>query len=669
MFISSRFSYRDDSLRLFSAIWTIVIIAPLIYSPNSLAFIGHPWKVELAASFILGIFLTCYLFTNRTNENAVSISPKIASSIIAPCCALIIWSALSAFWANSVLSVAHHTLVWACYLAFFLFAIYIVSDKKLFRITIISLGLVITIIGFTCIVQFVFEEKIGEIFGFRYGRYAEIFAAVLPLFFSFVLRLNRKHLVWAILVSLFIWLGLLFTGSRAALTSSVIGLSVFILLRILTKKTSTEKRRLVFATLGIVFIALLTQISLAINANEHKGGTFSRFVIQEEKDPSNSVSRNVRLLFAGVGLEMFSNNYLVGVGADNFGLEFNKYRAVFSANPANKSTANLQEELLPQRAHNEYVQILAELGIVGAIIVLLLFWGIAKLGFSEIKRNNLSRANILTHSAIAGIVAFLVSSLFSSFSFRLMQNGLVFFFLLAILLRDCAFEKNREKQNNLLIAPRLKLAFVSIALIGCLSLTVLSALKATSQFLVSQAEKQDNLETAKSYYENAILLDSANSLANYTYGLRLFGENNYQESAEQFQQSVEKGLNDSVSYSNLISLQLLANQTQPAFETTSRAVEIFPYSVFLRVRYAALLKKLNSNEESDQQFEIAARLNKKQAETWWLLIIDGALAASRESRVNKEILSLEELKPERAIYSVLTEQRVSYLNEKPKFIF
>lgn len=665
MFIISRFSFRDDRLKLFSAVWTIVIIAPLIYATGSLAFIGHPWRVELATSFILCVFLTWCLFTNRTDINAPSISPKIVSSIIAPCCALIIWSAISAFWANSILSVAHHTLVWACYLVFFLFSIYVVSDKKLFRISVISLGIVTGIICISSVIEFTSKEIIE----YRYARFAEIFAALLPLFFSFILWANRKYLVWSILVTILLWLGILFSLSRGAFLSSIIGLSVFISFRIYHKKTFIEKRRLIFAALGIVFIALLAQIPNLLTTSEQKASTFSRVVIQDEKDPSNSISLNARFLFAGVGLEMFFENYLVGVGADNYGLEFNKYRAVFSANPANKSTANLQEELLPQRAHNEYLQILAELGIVGATIFLLLFWGIAKLGLSEIKRNKFRRANILTHSAVAGMIAFLCSSLFSSFSFRLMQNGLVFFFLLAILLRNHAVEKNREKQNDLLITPRLKLAFVSIALLACSSLTVLSTLKAASQFFVSQAERQENFETAKFYYENAILLDSANGLANYSYGLRLLDERNYQESAAQFQKSVENGLNDSVSYSNLVSLQILANDVQPALATNSHAVEIFPYSIFLRVRYAALLKKLDRKEESDRQFEIAVRYDRKQAETWRLLINNGALTASRESRVNKEILSWEELKPQRAIYSVLTEQQIVYPDEKPKFIF
>jgi predicted Zn-dependent protease len=238
-----------------------------------------------------------------------------------------------------------------------------------------------------------------------------------------------------------------------------------------------------------------------------------------------------------------------------------------------------------------------------------------------------------------------------------MQNGIVFFFLLAILLRNFAVEKNQEKQNNLLVAPRLKLAFVSIALAACLSLTVFSALKAASEFFTYRAQIQENFETAERYYENAILLDPTNGSANYLYGLRLFNESNYRESSAQLQESVKKGLNTSVSYSYLITSQISANETQRALQTSCEAVKIFPRSVLMRVRYAALLKKLEKEKESNEQFEIAAQLNKKQAETWLLLVNNGALAANLEARVNKEILNLVELNPNQAVNSVLTGQK------------
>ncbi len=670
MLINSSPAFEGKTLKWFAVVWAICIIAPLVYFPGAAVLTGHPWKVELLISFVLFVSLMCGLLFRRETRHVFSIAPQIARFIIAPCCALILWSALSVFWAGSIPSVVHHTLVWACYLTFFLFAIRLASDKRLFKITIIALGSVISIVCLCCIFEFVFEERIGETFGTRYGRYAEIFAALLPLFFSFTVRLKRKHLLWTACATAFLWLGLLFAMSRGALFSSFAGLSVFILLRIFSGKTSAEQKRLSFAAAGLVFIILLAQVSLFSTYGNQKGSTFSRVAIHDEKDSDNSFSRNVRFLYAGVGKEMFFGNSLKGVGADNFGLEFNKYRAVFSENPENKLAARQSEEYLPERAHNEYLQISAELGIVGAAIFLWLLFGIAKLGFAEVVKNRFEPSSILTHAAIGGIVAFLISSCFSSFSFRLMQNGLVFFFLLALLLRNFAFEKNSEKQNNLLVvSPRLKLAFVSIALIACVSLTVFSALKATSQYLVYQAEREADFETAQTFYRNAIALDAANASADFSFGIRLFGAGKYVQSAEEFRQSVNKGFNDSVSYSYLISAQTLAKQPQKALNTASEAVKIFPYSVFLRVRFAALLNKFDEKDEAENQLNIAAQIDKKQAETWHRLINEGSLKATQAASVDKQISSLDKLVPAQAVYAVLAEREILHPEEKSKFNF
>lgn len=669
MFTNSKSISKNDSLKWFSIIWGVSIIAPLVYFPCPSLLTGHPWKVELVMSFILFVSLSSYLFVQQKRQYAVSISPQIVSHIIIPCSAFILWSALSVFWADSLYSVLHHTLVWSGYLIFFFFALHIVSDKKLFKAGMLTLGSVISIICLCCVLEFVFEENINATFGFRYGRYAEIFAALLPLFFSFVLQLNRKYLWLTVFATACLWLGLLFAMSRGALFSSIVGVSVFILLRIFSNKTFTEKRRLIFAVIGLIFICLLTQISFFSTGSAQKTAVFSRISIHSEKDPSNSFSQNVRFLFAGVGKEMFFEHKLIGVGADNFGLEFNKYRAVFSENAANKGSAQQQEEYLPERAHNEYLQILAELGIVGGIIILWFLGGIAKLGLTEIVKKRFERGNILTHSAIGGIAAFLVSSLFSSFSFRLMQNGLVFFFLLAILLRNFAVKRNQDRQKRLFITPPLKMAFGLTALTACLSLTVFSSLKAASQYFVYQAEGQKNFEKAESYYRTAILLDPANASADFLYGLRLLDEGNYQTSAEQLEQAVRKGVNDSVSYSYLISAQTLADHPQQALKTASEAVRIFPYSVFIRVRYAALLNAAREQIESANELEIAQNLNEKQAKTWWLLINDGSLKTSQESRVNKEISSLEDLAPNQGVYAILAERNIVYPNEKTKFNF
>lgn len=661
MFKFSEFVIKNKLWGFLCAIWAFVLLVPLTPFPTPTALVGLPWKVELTVSVLLFLFLTFYLLGRKENSLPSPVGASVW--IIVPFSAFIVWSGVSVFWAESASGVLHHTLVWTCYLIFFLIFTHIASDKKLLTLSVFSLGAAVGIIALLCIIEYSFSAVIYEVFGFRYGRYAEIFAAVFPLFFSLLLRLKRKHLFWSALIIVCVWLAILFSQSRTALLSAIAGLSVFFAFRLFSKTEFAEKKRLIAAAAFIVLLTVFVQFA-NFNFSGH-GSAISR-LNDSGDNAENSVSNNIRLLFWGVSREMIDGNPILGVGADNFALKFDDYRAKFSAREENKGISGQDENALPERTHNEYLQILTELGIVGGIILLLLIFGIFKLGFAEIKQNFSKRSNILSHAAAAGLAAFLLNSFFSSFSFRLMQNGLVFFFLLAILLRKYFVQTSDSKNLNFQFSPRLKIAFAPAAIILCLSLAVYSGLKATSQYLVYRAERTENFETAEFYFKTAERLDPANPSPHYSFAFRLMNETIYRESAAEFQKAIDKGLYNSTTYSYLTTAHVLGNQSQEAEKTLARACEIYPQSVFLKVRYAVILKEVGKETEAEKQFEIAKRLNAKQAETWRSLITKGALRTSENARNNEQILPLMKLKPELNVYAILSERQILHPEENPQ---
>lgn len=661
MFKFSDFIIKNKIWGIFCAVWAFVLFAPLIPFPTPSALGGLPWKVELIISSLL--FLSLTLYSLQRKENSLCFPNGASLWILAPFSAFILWSGISSFWAESAFNVFHHTLVWVCYLIFFLIFTAVASDKKFLTIALFSLGAAVGIISVLCVVEFSLSATINEAFGFRYGRYAELFAAVFPLFFSFLLRLNRKHLFRSALVAVCVWLAILSAMSRAAFMSAVLGLSVFFAFRFISKTAKAEKRRLIAAAAFIVLLTVFVQFS-GFRSGEQTS-VISR--LNDSGDAAeNSVSQNIRLLFWGVAGEIFADNTLVGVGANNFELKFDDYRAKFSAAEKNKDIARQDENSLPVRVHNEYLQILTELGTVGGIIFVLLIFGIVKLGFTEIKRSFSERSSILNHAAVAGIVAFLASSLFSSFSFRLMQNGLVFFFLLAIVLRKYFVRSSDRKVVSHRFSPRQTLAFASIAIILCLSLAAASGMKATSQYFVYTAERTTDLETVRTYYENAARLDPSNPSPNISFGLRLMQENLYGEAAAEIRKAIDKGLYTSIVYSHLTTAHILAGQFQEAEQALARACEIYPQSVFVRVRYGVILKENGKEAEAEKQFEIARKISVKQAETWRSLITEGGIQTAEKSRHNREILPLTDLKPGQNVFAVLSERHILHPEESPQ---
>ena len=141
-------------------------------------------------------------------------------------------------------------------------------------------------------------------------------------------------------------------------------------------------------------------------------------------------SNNFRKLMLYISAEMFHANPFVGIGADNFGFEANKYRASFSAKESENPVLAESESNIPERAHNEYAQIIAELGIIGGLIFLWFLGGIGILAFRAFKNRNRLPPIICRGSRAGHIFDEFISHLLS---FRLIQNGFVFFFVLPLL--------------------------------------------------------------------------------------------------------------------------------------------------------------------------------------------------------------------------------------------
>ena len=656
----------DKHSPLFSyllSVWPIVMLALLTPFALPSILVGHPWKAELVLSIILSSIIL-YIFIRRPRiETSLGLSSEPVRSIVLPIIAFVLWSGISLIWANSTESVIHHTLVWSIYLLFFLSALYIVSSDRLLRLSFFSLAAAVSIIGIVCIIEYLLRDTIDVTFAFRYARYAEVWATLLPVFFSFALRLKGNHVIWAAFVISILWLGVLFSSSRGALIAALAGLAVFGILRLFANKKRNDRKKLLFAASFLLLLGILTQLPTLIASNDRKVSTLTRMATSSESDPANSISQNVRFLFWAVGLEIIKTHPVIGIGADNYGLEFNNYREKLSSNPENRLYVQNSEDAIPERAHNEYLQIVSELGIVGGIIFLALLYGILKVGFTEIKNGAASSANILSHAAIGGMVAFLVSSAVSSFSFRLVQNGVVFIFLLALLLRN-SVKRTRLIAKQPTVLSRPNLAFLSIGLLLCIGMFAFSSLKAASLYLTSEAEHEQNFEKAQSTFVKAIELDKANSAAYFSYGITLLNNKSYSKAAVELSKAIRNGIATSTAYSYLISSHSLASENEMANAVAADSVNHYPYSTFLRVRYGVLLDESGLTEEANAQFEIAQSIDASQSQTWKLFITQGPYRAADAGRAGIGVAKMSDLLPRDAVYAVMAERNIRFPHEK-----
>src|SRR5258705_9934120 len=132
---------------------------------------------------------------------------------------------------------------------------------------------------------------------------------------------------------------------------------------------------------------------------------------------------------------MFREHPLHGVGGNNYEVAFADARGKFSAQHSDSSLVGMNEELLTVYAHNEYLQMLAELGVVGLLIFILSSLLLAITFWRALKHARLALPALGAGSAM---LAFAISSGASGSSFRNFGGSLIFFFAAAIIARISA---------------------------------------------------------------------------------------------------------------------------------------------------------------------------------------------------------------------------------------
>jgi O-antigen ligase len=642
------------------AIWfavgiCLVTLVPIVSIAPWLQTFIHPWRAELTASLVLLGFLIWGHGNTGFRNYLSNIKRQEFFAIILPCFVFVVWSLLSAFYAGSWKSVMHHSLVWSIYLVFYIFVRFFVSRPAGSEILFLTLAAVVWMIGLPAVFEYYttgISGGAGSI-GVRYSKYAEMLTALFPIIAAYVLKLKGKSFWLGSATALLLWLFVISSLSRTAAGLYMIG--TLLMTGLIFTFRRFRHYRLRFALLLAVLVIVPVML-LSVSYFTTEGVP----ILERMRYDSTQESNNVRPFFSRVALEMFKAYPLTGVGADNFGLEFNRYRGVYaSANPGDRNLSIAESEI-PERAHNEYLQIAAELGIPGILIFAFLLCGIAWLFFRAAKNRN--KLSLSTFGALIGILLFLASSAVTSYSFRLVQNGFAFFILLALAAKGLLSGPVKESPGEKFSPLVTRLGFTA-GIAACCLLAVFSVARAAAVWYVYQAESAVTLGAAVPLFQNASALDDQNASIYASRGSYLLRAEAYADAVPQFRKAIDLGRATTTDYSYLASVQILAGDKQAAQATLAEAVGVYPYSIFIRTRYAVLLKEAADPRGSAKEFEIAMSINPRQAEMWRNLIEDGAAVASRRSFDNN-LVQVMDLTPKSAIYAMLAEREILHPEEK-----
>ena len=660
MILSSLRQHFSDPTALFIAGWCVVMLALMFGIGTPWITFIHFWRVDWVASVFLLVSLG-YVLVRIKGPLFQHITRTELLGIVLPILSMILWSAASIAWSKSWKSAAHYTGIWCAYLVFYLFIRNVIQSRNGVRG---SLGMLVVCLGFAAIPA-LFGYLSYQIFGgpldtgINFQKSGEQVTMLLPLLILTVLHLDGRKFVIGVIGIALMWLLVLCALGRINMILFATGFLATSIFAILYWPKPAVRRRMAVIALMIVVIPVALFAGSQLSGPD-TASVATRIVGDEGTQSSNSF----RKLMTTLSLEMIASSPIIGVGADNFGFRLNEYRAEYGRQHPDDPNLALGESEIPERAHNELLQILAELGIVGGAIVAWLVIGFLIMAVRSVRYRLFSLFRL---AALFGVGIFLVSSLVSSYSFRLIQHGFVFFFLLAIcssyFLRDRS--ENRSANKPLDAIPVRPLIIAGMA--ACLLLFAYSSVRVASVIATRTGDSIADIDQAKPYYEFAMKLDNENPDAPNTLGMRLFFAKQFSQAAPYLDRSVRIGRSTSTSMSYLASAYTLAGDNLAAEKTMARAVELYPRSPFVLVRYASLVNANGNSDAATAALHSAKDIDRRAANTWSILINQGSLQASEAAFQNEaDYVKVMDLKPNQAIYAVLDEKEINSPGSRPK---
>lgn len=644
-------------LEPFPVLLGLALVSLMIPVPRPSFIPSMPWKAELAISAVLVVAGLVIFFRERPLFTSSIETTSFHKPLFAAILAFALLSALSVTWAEFPIAATHHALVWLCYFCVLYFAYRWIAISGSLRAVVVPLVVAVTAVLALCIFDLLTFESFAEFegtFRIRYARFGEMAVTAGPLILGVALASkNRRRACLIAAFAAAAWLVAMLSLSKAAFVSGLAGF-LFVLIGLLLFGRRTARTR---ASAALALFAALT-VSVQLGTAYLTALPSTTDYISGEADPTRSTS-SMRVFTWTIGLEMIRNNTLLGVGGDNFGPEFNDARRSYAArNPDDPSLATA-EDYLVERAHNEYLQIVAEFGVLGILFIgaCLLWFGVALAKAVWTKKGRVSP--VLLGSA-GGLVAFAVSSAFTSFSFRAFQNGVVFFIVLAVFVhsirkvgrRNSDLSSGSEKAVSEGFLVRLR----KLSALPFAALFLFSIAAGASQYYVLLGEKARSQSEAEAYFRSAIGLHPENTGAYLAYAGRAGRSGDTRLAAELYRKAIDNGLGVTVTYSTLSKAYELDGDRDNAERTLAEAISIFPRSVFIRIRYALLLEANGKGGESAKQFDAARAMDLKQANGWETLIRDGMLKAHLRAKEVGDSTPPAELRPNNAIYAYADEQ-------------
>ncbi|OGF53120.1 MAG: hypothetical protein A2Z21_06935 [Candidatus Fraserbacteria bacterium RBG_16_55_9] len=288
-------------------------------------------------------------------------------------------------------------------------------------------------------------------------------------------------------------------------------------------------------------------------------------------------SADVRVEDWWIGYEMFKSQPLIGIGLGDYKREFLTYKAPFLQTERgqyyNEKVGYIQRAA---QAHNEYIQILAEMGIIGLLATVFLIVMVFRSAWQRFTKSATPEGRWLVLALLAGVVAFMSDSFFS-FPLHLPASVLALVFLLGVLQSRALGEDQGSPRVTLEAEGSWILA--SVVLIVAFMVSIFAYRDWQADIYLDQGQRLAKVggdspitkQQATEWLETSLGLDFAPGEVFYWLGLMNLEEGNYLKARELFERSLSRFPTE-ITYYQLARVNFQLEQLEEAKGPTGNAV-------------------------------------------------------------------------------------------------
>ncbi len=239
-----------------------------------------------------------------------------------------------------------------------------------------------------------------------------LFTIISLIFFTYLLLKQNKKIYWLPIVLSF--LALLFSGSRGVWLSALIPFLIVIFLFIRKFKPSIAR---IFISFLLIFIIAFPVSSFIMSISQNVKDGALAFKRAKTLTDLEEISIKSRMEIWGKSFKSVLKKPLLGVGIGNYPIVLGE-----DISAAKRGAS----------AHNLYLDIASEMGLLGLIFLLLIFWQIIKKGWKLAQKNQY---------ALIFTFFFLWIIIYSLFDVVLLNDKVLLLFMVAL---GILYSKNHE---------------------------------------------------------------------------------------------------------------------------------------------------------------------------------------------------------------------------------